>query len=47
MIPTDKKWLDELQIKEDGDNATVSHKDQGEAMQLARKDGIWKIDATR
>ncbi len=42
-FPIDKKWLDELGIKEDGNTATVSNKDQKQLLELAKKDGVWKI----
>ncbi len=41
----DDKWLEDLEIKIDGDKATATKKGDKEPMNLVKKDGGWKIDA--
>ena len=39
----DKKWLEEITVKIDGDKATVMKKGESKPMNLVKKDGAWKI----
>ncbi len=41
----DDKWLEDMEIKIDGDKATATKKGQKEPLNLVKKDGEWKIDA--
>ncbi|MCD4699361.1 MAG: hypothetical protein K8R91_02165 [Phycisphaerae bacterium] len=41
----DDKWLEDLEIKIDGDQATAAKKGEKEPLNLVKKDGGWKIDA--
>lgn len=41
----DDKWLDDIEIKIDGDKATAIKKGEKEPLNLVKKDGGWKIVA--
>ncbi len=41
----DDKWLEDVEIKIDGDKATATKKGEGKPMNLVKKDGGWKIAA--
>jgi len=41
----DDKWLEDVEIKIDGDKATATRKGQKKPLNLVKKDGEWKIDA--
>lgn len=41
----DDKWLDEVEIKIDGDKAIATKKDEKKPLNLVKKDGAWLISA--
>ena len=41
----DDKWIEDVEIKIDGDKATATKKGQKKPLNLVKKDGGWKIDA--
>ena len=42
---SDEDWLEQVKIKVDGDKAFVTKKGEKEALELVKKNGLWKISS--